>query len=241
MAGRRALGPPVRQGAVSVASIAHALEQRLGYAFRDAALLDEALTHVSAGEGGRSYQRLEFLGDRVLGLVVASRLHEAFPAATEGELSKRLAELVRKETCAAVARDWDLGAFLKMGIGEKRSGARQREAILGDACEAVIGAVYCDGGLEPATALIRRFWDARLRESVEVPKDPKTVLQEAVQARGLPVPVYADRERSGPDHAPRFVVAVAVAGFAEAKGEGRSKRLAERAAAEAFLKREGLA
>lgn len=221
------------------------LEARLGYRFADQALLEEAVTHVSAGHTGTSpkglsYQRLEFLGDRVLGLIVSTMLFEAFPAAPEGELSKRLADLVRKETCAAIARDWKLGDHLRLGEGEKRSGAKKRDALLGDACEAVIGAVYRDGGLVAAEALVRANWTNRMHAPITVPKDAKTLLQEIVQSRGLPVPVYRDVTRSGPDHAPEFEVGVKVEGHAEISAHGPSKRLAERAAAEAWLKDAGL-
>lgn len=213
-------------------------EARIGYRFRVRALLEEALTHVSHGLGEVSYQRLEFLGDRVLGLIVSNMLFSAFPGAPEGELSKRLADLVRKETCADVARDWGLGEALRLGEGERRSGARKKDAFLGDACEALIGAVFLDGGYEAAENFIRKGWQARMHASAMVPKDAKTMLQERVQARGLPVPAYRDVGRSGPDHAPEFEVAVIVEGYTEAIGRGRSKRLAERAAAEAWLARE---
>lgn len=216
------------------------LEARLGHAFSDRAPLEEAVTHVSAGVPGTSYQRLEFLGDRVLGLVVSTMLFETFPDAPEGELSKRLADLVRKETCADVARSWDLGEYLRLGEGERRTGAKKRDAILGDACEAVIGAVYRDGGPGAADRLIRAEWTARMHAPRVVPKDAKTMLQEFAQARGLPVPAYRDVARKGPDHAPEFEIAVLVKGEAEITGSGPSKRHAERAAAEAWLRRAGL-
>lgn len=228
-------------------------EMRLGHRFENKALLEEAVTHVSAGIGlvgglaaaggessrGLSYQRLEFLGDRVLGLVVSTMLFETFSAAPEGELSKRLSDLVRKETCAAVARDWHLGDHLRLGEGERRSGAKKRDAILGDACEAVIGAVYRDGGLVAAEKLIRANWTSRMHAPITVPKDAKTLLQEIVQAEGLPVPSYQAISRNGPDHAPEFEVVVKVAGYPDMSGIGPSKRLAERAAAEAWLQRVG--
>ncbi|MBN8532552.1 MAG: ribonuclease III [Rhizobiales bacterium] len=214
---------------------------RIGYSFRDADLLEEALTHVSVSlPGGKSYQRLEYLGDRVLGLVISELLFETFPKATEGELSRRLADLVRKETCADIARLWGLGEHIRLGEGERRSGARKRDAILGDACEALLGAVFCDGGFEAARTLIRTHWQARMHQPVTAPKDPKTRLQELVQAKGLSVPRYVDIGRSGPDHAPQFEVAVMVDGHAEARGSGPSKRVAERAAAESWLAREGI-
>ncbi|HRE21174.1 MAG TPA: ribonuclease III [Rhabdaerophilum sp.] len=216
------------------------LEARLGHRFSDRAWLEEAVTHVSAGASGKSYQRLEFLGDRVLGVIVSTMLFEAFPEAPEGELSKRLADLVRKESCAAVAREWHLGDFLRLGEGERRTGAKKRDAILGDACEAVIGAIYRDGGLEAADKVIRANWTTRMHAPLVVPKDAKTMLQEIVQARGLPVPAYRDVSRKGPDHAPEFEIAVHVRGEAEITGTGPSKRHAERAAAEAWLRRAGL-
>lgn len=217
-----------------------ALQERIGYRFSNRALLEEALTHVSFGERDTSYQRLEFLGDRVLGLIVSTMLFEAFADAPEGDLSKRLADLVRKETCADVARDWSLGEALRLGEGERRSGARKKDAFLGDACEALIGAVYLDSGLDAAKTLVQNAWQARMHAPRVVPKDAKTMLQEAVQARGLPVPTYRDVGRSGPDHAPEFEIAVKVEGFEDALGKGKSKRLAERNAAENWLKREGL-
>jgi ribonuclease-3 len=148
--------------------------------------------------------------------------------------------LVRKETCAEIARLWGLGEHIRLGEGERRSGARKRDAILGDACEALLGAVFCDGGFEAARSLIRTHWQARMHQPVTAPKDPKTRLQELVQAKGLSVPSYVDIGRSGPDHAPEFEVAVLVEGHAEARGRGPSKRVAERAAAETWLSREGM-
>lgn len=215
------------------------LETRLAYRFTNPVLLEEAVTHVSAGAKGLSYQRLEFLGDRVLGVIVSTMLFETFPAAPEGELSKRLADLVRKETCADVAREWHLGDHLRLGEGERRSGAKKRDPILGDACEAVIGAVYRDGGLDAAEKLIRAHWTARMHAPRAVPKDAKTQLQELVQAEGLPVPVYKDIGRKGPDHAPEFEIAVIVTGYPDISARGPSKRVAERAAAEAWLRRAG--
>lgn len=217
------------------------LEARIGYSFRDAEWLEEALTHVSVSlPGGKSYQRLEYLGDRVLGLVVSEWLFETFPKASEGELSRRLADLVRKETCAEIARFWGLGEHIRLGEGERRSGARKRDAILGDACEALLGAVFRDSGYPAARNLIRTHWEARMHQPVTAPKDPKTRLQEHVQAKGLAVPRYVDIGRSGPDHSPEFEVAVLVDGHAEARGRGPSKRVAERAAAETWLNREGV-
>jgi ribonuclease III len=220
-----------------------ALEASLGHVFSDKSRLTHALTHVSAvrngADRGESYQRLEFLGDRVLGLVVAGLLCEQFPSADEGELSKRLADLVRKETCAEVARAWGVGPNLLLGEGEVMSGGRRKEAILGDACEAIIGAVFLDGGYAAAEMVVRNSFGARVMQPVERLRDAKTVLQEWAQGRGFPTPVYRELSRSGPDHAPDFLIVADVGGLGTAEGRGRSKRIAEQKAAEAFLMREG--
>jgi ribonuclease III len=223
---------------------ASVLENRIGYRFRDAALLTIALTHISALKGPRnragSYQRLEFLGDHVLGLVISDMLFRSFPKADEGELSRRLADLVRKETCAEIAVSIELGAAIKLGSSEANAGARRRPAILADVCEALIGAVYLDGGYAGASALVERLWQERMRATAQPLRDPKTVLQEWAQARGLPTPAYREVARSGPDHSPEFRVAVQLPNFAPAEGLGRSKRAAEQAAAAAMLTREGV-
>ncbi len=220
------------------------IEDRIGYRFADKALLERALTHISALSGPRSragsYQRLEFLGDHVLGLVISDMLFRAFPFADEGELSRRLADLVRKETCADVARAMDLGPAMRLGNSEIHAGGRQRVAILGDVCEALIGAVFIDGGYAPAADLVERFWQERMLRPVRPLRDPKTVLQEWAQGRGMPAPSYREVERSGPDHDPEFRVAVVIADREPTEGVGRSKRSAEQAAAAAMLTREGV-
>jgi ribonuclease-3 len=219
-------------------------EERIGYHFADYALLEQALTHISALAGARnragSYQRLEFLGDHVLGLVISDMLFRAFPRADEGELSRRLADLVRKEACADVARAIDLGAAIRLGTSESNSGGRGRIAILADVCEALIGAVFVDGGYPAASDLIIRLWDARMRTPARPLRDSKTVLQEWAQARGLPTPSYREIERKGPDHDPEFRVTVVLPDRAPAEGHGRSKRAAEQAAAAAMLVQEGV-
>ncbi len=220
------------------------LEERIGYRFTDVALLDSALSHISALKGARnragSYQRLEFLGDHVLGLVISDMLFRAFPKADEGELSRRLADLVRKETCAEIARTIDLGATIRLGSSEANAGGRTRPAILADVCEALIGAVYLDGGFAAAEALVGRLWAARMQTKAQPLRDPKTVLQEWAQARGLPTPAYREIARTGPDHDPEFRVAVQLPRLAPAEGSGRSKRAAEQAAAAAMMAREGV-
>ena len=221
------------------------LEQRLGYSFRNPDLLKRALTHPSAVaergmDQGDSYQRLEFLGDRVLGLIVADMLSAAFPEADEGGLHRRHAALVRKETCAEVGAELGIGEALILGDGEENSGGREKTTILGDACEAVIGAIYSDGGLDAARALIERQWRPRMAGGHRSPRDAKSTLQEWAQGRGLAVPRYAVVGETGPQHAPRFAVRVELEGLASASAEGSSKREAEQGAAEALLIREGV-
>jgi ribonuclease-3 len=220
-----------------------ALEATLGHVFADRGLLALALTHMSAPQivGGRplTYQRLEFLGDRVLGLSIAAMLYRAFPEAEEGDLSRRLASLVRKESCTEVATIWDIGPHLRLGEGERQSGARRNGAILADVCEAIIGAVYLDAGFDAAEALVARGFGPRLNDVSAPKRDAKTALQEWAQGRGLTPPTYREVSRAGPDHAPRFVVAACIAGLGEALGTGTSKRLAEQDAAANYLRREG--
>jgi ribonuclease-3 len=219
-------------------------EERIGYRFNDRALLEQALTHISALGGARgragSYQRLEFLGDHVLGLVVSDMLFHAFSSADEGEMSRRLADLVRREACADVAREIELGEAIRLGASEASTGGRGRPAILADVCEALIGAVFVDGGYPAASALIERLWGARMRTPARPLRDSKTVLQEWAQARGLPTPAYREVERKGPDHDPEFRVTVELPDLVPAEGTGRSKRAAEQAAASAMLTRAGV-
>jgi ribonuclease-3 len=217
------------------------LEARIGHRFADRGLLTRALTHVSAASARTdSYERLEFLGDRVLGLGVAHMLISAFGQESEGLLSRRLAALVRKETCADVARDWDVGPLIRLGEGEAQSGGRDKNAILGDICEAIIGAVFLDGGPLAAERLVRAAFSQRMITPGRNLQDAKTTLQEWAQGRRLPAPSYGLAGRSGPDHAPFFDVTVDVEGFPAAQGTGASKRVAEQAAAQAFLTREGI-
>ncbi|MFO1144640.1 MAG: ribonuclease III [Amaricoccus sp.] len=213
-----------------------AAEARLGHRFARPELLIEALTHPSMATGSDN-QRLEFLGDRVLGLVVAEALLARDPTATEGELAPRLNALVRKETCAEVATGLDLGAALRMGRSEALTGGRRKLALLGDAMEAVIAALYLDAGLDAARALILRAWGDRIATAREVSQDAKTALQEWAQARGLPPPAYHDLDREGPDHAPVFSVEARLADGRSAEARAPSKRAAQQAAAEALLER----
>jgi ribonuclease III len=217
------------------------LEQRLGHAFRDPDLLTRALTHTSkaAGRGG-SYQRLEFLGDRVLGLSVADGLYGAFPEADEGDLSRRLAALVRRETCAGVAAAWNVGPHLILGQGEVMGGGRRNQTILADVCEAILGAIYLDAGFAAARAVVEANFRPAELSTAPGGRDAKSTLQEWAMSRALPVPTYAVVERTGPDHAPRFRIAAHVEGLEPGHGEGSSKRVAEQAAAQAVLEREGI-
>lgn len=222
-----------------------ALEERIGYSFADKALLERALTHISALSGGpqnrvSSYQRLEFLGDHVLGLVISDMLYRAFPKANEGELSRRLADLVRKETCAEVGKEMDLGPALRLGNSESHAGGRLRTTILADACEGLVGAVFIDGGYAAADALVSKFWKERMIATVKPLRDAKTMLQEWAQARGLPTPVYKELARTGPHHDPIFKVAVVLPDRPQAEGSGTSKRAAEQAAALDMLTKVGV-
>ena len=223
---------------MKLSSELRAFETRLGHGFCDPALLVEAVTHASMSSPTRAdNQRLEFLGDRVLGLVMAEALLERDPAATEGQLAPRFNALVRKETCAAVAREIDLGGVLKLGRSEMLSGGRRKEALLGDAMEAVIAAVYRDAGFEAAKETVLRLWGAHIAAVERDARDAKTALQEWAQARGMAPPDYVEVARSGPDHAPVFTIEARLPdGTAETAAAG-SKRQAEQAAAQALLAR----
>jgi ribonuclease III len=212
----------------------------LGYEFADPALLTAALTHTSAnsGTGANAYQRLEFLGDRVLGLLVADMLYRRHAAADEGELALRFNSLVRRETLAGIAREIFLGRHLVLGAGEAQAGGREKDAILADSLEAVLGAVYLDGGLDPVRALVERCWGGRIESQLHAPRDPKTMLQEWSQGEGRGLPEYVEVARTGPDHAPVFTVEARIEGTQPARGVGASKREAERNAARALFERE---
>lgn len=226
-----------------VAAVAE-LERRIGYAFTDRDLLERALTHASVGDGARAVrhnERLEFLGDRILNLCAAERLMALDAEAREGELSRHLATLVNYHACARAAVRAGLPDAMRLSASATKVGARNSDAVLGDACEALIAALYIDGGLECARAFFLTFWAEEFeRLSEPRSKDPKTQLQEWAQGRGLPLPAYEVVEREGPDHAPAFTVEVSVAGFAPERAKGRSRQDAEKAAAELMLsKREG--
>lgn len=212
------------------------LQERLNHQFRDSAVLIAAMTHASTGSDS-NYERLEFLGDRVLGLVMAELLYRQFPNEPEGHLAKRHAALVQGALLAVIAREIDLGAYLILSDAERVSGGADNENMLADGLEALIGALYLDAGLDICHALIARLWGARVSILSSPPQDPKTALQEWAQGRGLPLPLYELSGRDGPDHAPQFTMSVTVQGFAPALARGASRRAAEKESARLLLER----
>lgn len=237
MAVRDPLGAAVHRDPLTDAAIPDA-EAILRHRFRRPELLAEALTHRSAVQAGGalSNERLEFVGDRVLGLVMAEWLAERFPAEPEGYLGRRLAHLVSQPVLAEIAERIGFPALLTVGAGESRSGVRRRASVLADAMEAALGALFLDGGLAPARDFVRRSFADAMQTQADPPKDAKTALQEWAQARGHDLPSYHVETRAGPSHAPEFVIAVSAAGQT---GQGRagSKRAAEQAAAKDLLDR----
>lgn len=221
---------------MKIAGDLKAFEATIGHSFQRPELLIRALTHSSMSSATRpDNQRLEFLGDRVLGLVISEALLKDDMEASEGQLAPRYNALVRKETCADIARDIDIGAVLKLGRSEMMSGGRRKTALLGDAMEAVIAAVYLDGGFDPAKALILRLWAKRIKSVDSDARDPKTALQEWAQARKQNPPKYVETARQGPDHAPEFTIEVRLASGEKASSTANSKRAAEQAAAGLLL------
>ena len=220
-----------------------ALQDRIGHRFRNRALLESALTHpsaktaaaVAAAADGAGYERLEFLGDRVLGLAVAELLTERFPTEDEGALSKRLTALVRKEALIAVADEIRIDEALDTAAGDGRAYVRQQETAKADGVEALLGALFLDAGFTPVRKIVRRWWTPLLARHAAPPKDPKTTLQEWAQARSLPLPNYEVLSAAGPDHQPTFVVRVTIEGAPAQEGQGRSKRVAQQAAATLML------
>jgi ribonuclease-3 len=216
------------------------LEQRLDYSFSRPELLVEALTHQSVADksqDGESYERLEFLGDRVLGLVVADLLAHSFPNASVGELARRHVDLVRAEALTRVARETGLDEFIRLTPGEEKSGARSSASIQADVMEAVLAALYIDGGLDAARGVIVSRWRGLLEEQTSAPQDAKTELQEWLQGRGRELPEYVEVGREGPAHAPMFTIEIHVTGESPLKAEGPNKRAAETEAATAMLRK----
>ncbi|CAL4867782.1 ribonuclease III [Asticcacaulis benevestitus] len=235
--------PPSKETNLRLKAI-DVLQSNLGYTFRDAALLELALTHASVAEGARKMadnERLEFLGDRVLGLMIAEALMEALPDATEGELSRRFHTLVSRETCADIARTLELGAAIRLAAGETKSGGRTNPTILGDACEALMAAVYIDGGYEAVLKTFKPLWLKALTESGNVSRsNPKSFLQEWAVAQGMGAPVYSVVSRKGPDHAPVFTIEVRIDHLPPQSATGKSRQEAEKAAALGLIEREKL-
>jgi ribonuclease III len=232
----------VRNKRLADGALAGRLEAVSGHAFRDGALMRRALTHSSMrGRLKVDYEQLEFLGDRVLGLVVADMLTRAFPEAREGELALRLNALVSGEACAAIAQESGLTELIMADIGLKALQGDKARNVRADVVESLIAAIYLDGGLEAVRPFVERFWSSRMQAAAAAaPREAKTALQEwAVQHDGA-TPIYSVESRSGPDHDPVFTVAVTIPGFEPASGTGASKRKAEQAAAAAVLRREGV-
>ena len=211
------------------------IETKLGHAPHDIGLFRRALTHGSYGSN--HYERLEFLGDRVLGLIAGAWLYELFPDEPEGNLSRRLNAIVSRETCAEIGREIAVSTHLLLGKQARDDGAVESDNVLGDAVEALIGALYLEGGLDAAQTFVRRAWAERVTGQVQAPKHPKSALQEWAAANRCKPPVYTMGARSGPHHAPRFIVSVAIPNRAEASAEGSSKQEAETAAARALLEK----
>jgi ribonuclease-3 len=209
------------------------IADELGHDPRDPALFEAALTHSSSR--GQSYERLEFLGDRVLGLVIARWLYERFPGEPEGELSPRFNSLVARETCAEIGRELGLPAVIRLGKQAREDGANWSDNVVGDVVEALVGAIFLEAGFDAADALIRRLWTPLVEGQRSAPKHPKSALQELTAAKALPNPGYELVSRSGAHHQPSFVVRVTIPRLGEAEGQGTSKQEAETAAAQALL------
>jgi len=217
-----------------------ALQETIGYKFADQTLLKRALTHSSLAASSKigDLERLEFLGDRVLGILTAEALWRNYPKMREGDLAPRFNALVRKETCAKAALAYGLDALIKMSAQEEESGGRKKKAILGDVCEAFLGALYIDGGLDAARKAFDRYWTPNLETLSKRHRDAKTTLQEWSQERGLGAPKYEVVNAEGPAHAPAFTIDVHVKGYGAVRAAGQSKRAAQMAAASAFLVRQ---
>lgn len=216
------------------------LSGKIGYVFSDPALCETALTHSSTQNDQTDNERLEFLGDRVLGLAVADLLFAAYPHEPEGSLAKRHTGLVQQEALVGVAREIDLAAYIRLSAGEMKSGGHKKEKIIADAMEALIGAIYLDGGFPAAMAFIKRFWATMLQNQTLPPEDAKSLLQEWAQGRGLPLPEYKLLGKSGSDHAPSFEIEVSVESIGKTSATASSKRAAEKEAAAKMLDKIGV-
>jgi ribonuclease III len=216
------------------------LEAKVGYKFKDLGLLTQSLTHGSNTSRKSDYERLEFLGDRVLGLVIADHLYANHKSEREGKLAARHSAMVRGEVCAEMGEAMGLADFIVMGATEKRSGIHKTTSVLGDVVEAVIGAIYIDGGLEAARGVILRFWSDVLKRRDTADKDAKTFVQEWALGKKLALPKYQLVDRSGPEHKPNFTVELTIETCALVQGQGPTKQAAEMDAAKSFIQREGL-
>lgn len=212
------------------------LEKNINYSFQDKSLLETALTHSSANNKSGNYERLEFLGDRVLGLVIANFLYAKFPDESEGDLAKRLASLVQGSTLAKLSARIELAKFIQLSPSERDSGGAENEHILADVFESLIGAMYLDGGFDPCKTLIETQWADVFYTMKTPPQHPKTALQEWAQAKSLPLPLYEIAEQTGPDHAPTFEIRLSVKGYDPITASGRSRAEAEKQAARIFMK-----
>ncbi len=222
-------------------ALADAISSRIGYSFDDTERLERALTHASArSSSGTDYERLEFLGDRVLGLVIAELLFRTFPGAPEGELAVRLNALVSGQTCAEVANEVGLAEFIRAEATVAALKGNKGRSVRADAMEALIAAIYLDGGIDAVRPFILRYWEPRSRAASGAWRDPKTELQEWAHQSFSVTPAYKVENREGPDHEPVFTVRVEIAGLAPARGTGKAKREAEQAAATEILLREGV-
>ena len=210
------------------------LEAIIEHSFADPTLLQTALTHSSVGSG-TNYERLEFLGDRVLGLVIAELLYQRFPQEAEGDMAKRLSALVQGTFLAKIANEIELGKFISLSVGEAQAGGAENEHILADVLESLLGALYLDGGFEKCQALIHKLWQDRLDVMIEPPLHPKTHIQEWAQGKGLPLPAYKIVAQHGPDHAPVFDIELSVPGYTPVIAQGKSRQIAEKEAARAFM------
>lgn len=217
-----------------------ALDKKTGYTFSNAALLEKALTHSSIQNKKNDNERLEFLGDRVLGLVIAELLFKSFPDDVEGSLAKRHTALVQQDAIVKVAHEINLADHLRLSASEMKSGGQKKEKILSDAQEALIGAIYLDGGFSAAYAFVEKFWGPLLRQQITPPEDSKSRLQEWVQAKSLPLPVYKILSKSGIDHAPMFEIELSVESIGKTTATAPSKRAAEKAAALKMLEKIGI-
>ena len=211
------------------------LEKIIEYEFQDKHWMERALTHSSTNDD-YNYQRLEFLGDRVLGLVIAHALFEEFRGENEGGLAKRHTALVQGRTCSIIGQAHNLGDFVILSDSERLSGGHLNENIIGDVMESLLGAIYIDGGYDAVQKVVLKLWGDNIRTLEQAPQDPKTELQEWVQARALDLPLYAVVEKTGPDHSPDFVVELSIEGFDAVRANGTSRRQAEKTAARKMLK-----